>query len=314
MGALTHEIDVNITAVSLDEYGYANSEFVASEGIVLLADPENGYVYLVNIETEQVTSISLDGTFPQSMRVTVDPVTEHVWVVTRDGHAYMIHLDDAAIEAQYQLEGTVGTNFVIATITPETSEHEHEGQEHEHEDHDHELYDPHTWISPYIARQQAESIYDALVEKDPEHADYYAQQWNLLQQRFTELDTAFQEGLSTKQKNAIFVTHAAFGYLADRYGFHQHGVIGLSADEQPSASTIATLVSTMIEHEIYVVYVDPVYSDDYAQTLKSTLESETGENVQILKLYLMAGTVDSMEYFEQLEKNLENLQIGLQAS
>jgi zinc transport system substrate-binding protein len=91
-------------------------------------------------------------------------------------------------------------------------------------------------------------------------------------------------------------------------------VIGLSADEQPSASTIATLVSTMIEHETFAVYVDPIYSDSYAQTLKSTLESETGQNVQILTLYLMSGNIDNMDYFEQLEKNLEHLQIGLQAS
>ncbi len=200
------------------------------------------------------------------------------------------------------------------TLLESETVNEHDGEHHEYEEHEHGLYDPHTWISPFIAKQQAEKIYDALVEKDPDHTDYYTQRWNQLQQRFTTIDTSFQNELSTKQKDAVFVTHAAFGYLADRYDFHQHGVIGLSADEQPSASTIATLVSTMIEHETYVVYVDPVYSDSYAQTLKSTLESATGQNVQILTLYLMAGTVDNLDYFEQLEKNLENLKIGLQAS
>ena len=200
------------------------------------------------------------------------------------------------------------------TLLESETVNEHEGENHEHEEHEHDLYDPHTWVSPFIAQQQAETIYDALVEKDPDHAEYYTQRWNLLQQRLTELDTEFQEGLSTKQKDTIFVTHAAFGYLAHRYGFHQNGVIGLSADEQPSASTIATLVSTMIEHETFAVYVDPIYSDSYAQTLKSTLESETGQNVQILTLYLMSGNIDNMDYFEQLEKNLEHLQIGLQAS
>ncbi len=207
----------------------------------------------------------------------------------------------------------VETTEGITLLESETV-NEHDGENHEHESHEHDLYDPHTWVSPFIASQQAEKIYDALVEKDPEHTDYYTQHWNQLQQRFTTIDTSFQDGLSTKQKDAIFVTHAAFGYLADRYGFHQHGVIGLSADEQPSASTISTLVSTMIEYETYTVYVDPVYSDSYAQTLKSTLESSTGQNVQILTLYIMSGTVGNMNYFEQLEKNLENLKIGLQAS
>lgn len=207
----------------------------------------------------------------------------------------------------------VETTKNVTLLESETI-NEHEEETHESEDHEHGLYDPHTWISPFIASQQAENIYDALIEKDPDHTEYYTQQWNLLQQRFTTADTSFQQGLSTKQKDTIFVAHAAFGYLAKRYGFHQHGVIGLSADEQPSASTIATLVSTMIEHETYVVFIDPVYSDSYAQTLKSTLKAKTGQDVQILTLYLMAGIVDSMDYFEQLEKNLENLKIGLQAS
>lgn len=186
--------------------------------------------------------------------------------------------------------------------------------EEKQDENEHGLYDPHTWISPNIAQQQAEQIYNALVQKDPTNQEYYTQRWNDLKQRFITIDNAFKEGLSTKQKDTIFVTHAAFGYLADRYEFRQLGVIGLSADEQPSASTIATLVSKMIEYEVYVVYVDPVYSDSYAQTLKNTLESETGQNIKILTLYLMSGTIDSMDYFEQLEKNLDNLKIGLQAS
>ena len=70
----------------------------------------------------------------------------------------------------------------------------------------------------------------------------------------------------------------------------------------------------MIEHEIYVVYVDPVYTDESAQTLKNDLETRTDQNVQILKLYFMLGTIDGLDYFGQQEKNLENLKIGLEAS
>lgn len=180
--------------------------------------------------------------------------------------------------------------------------------------HDTDRYDPHTWISPYIAQIQAEHIYTAISEKDYAHQEYYTQRWNELNQRFITIDTLFKNELSTKQKDAIFVTHMAFGYLAERYGFKQYGVVGLSADEQPSASTIASIIDLMIEHEIYVIYIDPIYSDDYAQTLKYTLESKTEKNIQILTLYLASGIIDGMDYFEQLEKNLENLKIGLQAS
>jgi zinc transport system substrate-binding protein len=186
--------------------------------------------------------------------------------------------------------------------------------EPEHADEHKELYDPHTWISPFIAKQQAQKIYEALIQKNPNHMEYYSERWQNLKTRFEELDNNYVTGLSTKRKEEIFVAHSAFGYLADRYGFKQHGVIGISADEQPSASVYASLVEMMIDHEIYVVYVDPVYTDESAQTLKNDLETRTDQNVQILKLYFMLGSIDGLDYFGQQEKNLENLKIGLEAS
>jgi zinc transport system substrate-binding protein len=192
--------------------------------------------------------------------------------------------------------------------TAQDNEHEHD-HEHEHEG----LYDPHTWLSPFIAKQQAQKIYEALIQKDPDHESYYSERWQNLKTRFEELDTSYLNGLSTKRRENIFVAHAAFGYLADRYGFQQHGVIGISADEQPSVSVYVNLVEMMMEHETYVMYVDPVYSDESAQTLKSELKRLSGQNVQILRLYFMLGSIDGLDYFEQQEKNLENLKIGLEA-
>ncbi len=189
----------------------------------------------------------------------------------------------------------------------------HDQYDHDENDHIHGLHDPHTWISPFIAKQQAQKIYEAMIQKDPDNATYYAERWESLQSTLNELDEAYMEGLSNKTKTSIFVTHAAFGYLADRYNFSQHGVYGLSADKQPSPSEIADLVDMMVEHETYVIYVDPIYREKYADTLKTELEERTGNSVQILRLYLMLGTVDGLDYFDQQEANLENLKIGLGA-
>lgn len=194
------------------------------------------------------------------------------------------------------------TDGIQLLETGQENDHEHEG-----------LYDPHTWVSPFVAKQQAQNIYEALTQKDPAHTDYYADRWQNLKTRFEELDNNYVSGLSTKRKEDIFVSHAAFGYLADRYGFKQHGVIGISADEQPSASTYASLVEMMLEHETYVVYVDPVYAGKSAQTLRDELKRLSGQDVQILKLYFMLGNMDGLDYFGQMQKNLENLKIGLEA-
>ena len=186
-------------------------------------------------------------------------------------------------------------------------------EEHEHEDEEHGGYDPHTWVSPYMAKLQAEKIYTALVQQDPAHETYYTDRWTTLKNSLEQIDADYTAALSAKQKNTIFVSHAAFGYLAQRYGFEQHGVIGLSADQQPSAAAIADILNLMVQHETYVVYVDPVHSEEYAQTLKNELETQTGQTVTILKLYLATGPVDGEGYLEQQLFNLQNLKTGLEA-
>ena len=196
----------------------------------------------------------------------------------------------------------------------ETGDHDEDNEhgEEDHEDeHEHGDFDPHTWVSPYTGLLQAESVYDALVEKDPENEDYYSERWNGLKSRLQELEEEYSSTLANKTRDSIIVNHAAFGYIADRYGFEQHGVIGLSADEQPSTSDIANLVDEMIEHDIDVVYVDPIYSDKFAQTLQNEVEKQKGGSVSVLKLYFMLGPMDGKDYLEQLESNLENLKIGL---
>jgi zinc transport system substrate-binding protein len=188
-------------------------------------------------------------------------------------------------------------------------------QEHEEETgeekHDHGAYDPHTWVSPYMAKLQAEKIYSALVQADPENSGYYTQRWQNLESKLAELDTEYSQRLSEKSYTSIFVSHEAYGYLAERYGFEQHGVIGLSADEQPSTTTIAVLVEEMLEHESYTVYVDPVYSTEYAQTIKTEVEAKTGHTVAVLNLYLMLGPNNGMDYLAQMQANLESLEAGL---
>jgi zinc transport system substrate-binding protein len=164
-----------------------------------------------------------------------------------------------------------------------------------------------------MAKQQAQKIYETLVQKDPTNTNYYNERWQNLKTRLEELDNKYLTTLKTKIKTHIFVAHSAYGYLASRYGFEQHGVIGISADEQPSILAYANLVELMMKYKIYVVYVNPIYFDDLTQTLKNELERLSGQDVTVLELYLMLGDINDLDFFGQQEKNLQNLKIGLEA-
>ena len=193
------------------------------------------------------------------------------------------------------------------------------GEEGEHSEepedgHEHGAHDPHTWISPYIARQQALNIYEALLAADPGNSTYFALRRDALLQRFDQMDSSYLTGLSDKERATVFVAHGAYGYLADRYGFQQRSVIGISGDEQPSPTTIAELVDLMVSSQTYFVYLDPVFSDQYVNTLKESVEEASGHPVTILKLYLMTGPLDGLDYFQQMQHNLDDLKLGLGAS
>lgn len=312
-GHLVREIDVNVTQMKLATYGWGNSEYYVEDDIVALADPEMGKVHLISMESGEVTSVGLNGTYPQPLRVTIDEGSGMIWAVSGSGRAYRIHAHDAEVEAEYDLDADLGNNLIVAVVSVDTGHEHEEGSDHEH-DHDHGLCDPHTWISPYIAKQQAQNIYQAIVQKDPGNATYYGQRMNILLDRFEQLDDEFISGLLETEREQVFVAHGAFGYLAGRYGFEQRSVIGISGDEQPSPSTIAALVDMMVSSQTYFVYLDPVFSDAYVNTLKSNVESVSGHSVTVLKLYLMTGPVDGKDYFQQMESNLMALKQGLGAT
>ncbi len=176
---------------------------------------------------------------------------------------------------------------------------------------EHGVYDPHTWLSPYEARQQAESIYRAFIERDPNHTEFYEARWTALSTDLINLDESYKAKLQNKTRDTIFVTHDAFGYIARRYGFEQEGIIGISADEQPSTQTIAKIVDMMQQTGTYVFYIEPGYSDIYVQTVKTELEVKTGKTIQILELYHMNGPIDGLDYLQQMERNLVSLRQGL---
>ncbi|MCX8182546.1 MAG: zinc ABC transporter substrate-binding protein [Candidatus Methanomethyliaceae archaeon] len=172
-------------------------------------------------------------------------------------------------------------------------------------------YDPHTWLSPYMAARQAEKIFSALTEKDPSGREYYQARFEALKKRLEDLDAKYQKDLLNKTRDIIIVAHEAYGYLAARYGFRQQGVVGISAEQQPSVQVIKDLVDVMTEYNIKVIYLDPAYSDSYVMMLKREVEARTGWEVRVMRLYLALGPVDGRDYMGQIEANLEALKAGL---
>jgi zinc transport system substrate-binding protein len=190
-------------------------------------------------------------------------------------------------------------------------EHAHDEEEHGEEGHHHGEWDPHVWLDPVMAEQQAARIRDALIQADPDHRTEYENNYRKLSERLSELDRKFSELTRKADIKEIVVSHAAFGYLAERYGLEQIAVAGLSPMDEPSPKAMEEILHVMKEHGIRHVFFETLANVKVAEAIRK----ETG--AEALTLHPIEGlTEDEVrrgeDYFSLMQKNLENLKKGLQ--
>jgi zinc transport system substrate-binding protein len=203
------------------------------------------------------------------------------------------------------------------TLIKATEEHhdEHGHDEHEHKDehaseekheHDHEhgLYDPHVWLDPARAKQQAETIHKALVEVDPEHKDTYDANYAKLAAELDGLDAAFKTVVANASKKEFVVSHSAFTYLAEKYGLDQIPVSGLSPSDEPTQHELTKLIKVVKEHNIKYIAFETLVESKVAKMVQKETGAEavtiqTAENVT--KEQLEQG----VSYVQLMKENLE---------
>lgn len=170
----------------------------------------------------------------------------------------------------------------IAPLKAEEHEedHDHEDDEdHEHEDededHHHGENDPHVWLSPIHAMKQAENIKNAFVQADSANQDYYEENYQDFAEKLRGLDEKFMEELGNLKRNEIVTAHAAFGYLADRYGLEQVAIRGLSPQEEPSAARMAEITKFAREHDVKYIFFETLTSPKLAEVLAREVGAQT---------------------------------------
>ncbi len=199
----------------------------------------------------------------------------------------------------------------IAEILGASHSHDHEeGHEEGHkEEHDHvhdDANDPHTWLDPINAKTQAGTILASLTALDPTHEADYQANYDRFATELDSLDLQYKEMIKHATKHEIVVSHQAFGYLANRYGFKQVPIAGLSPSSEPSTKALQQLIELIKEHELKYVAFDALVESKVAKTV----QRETG--AESVTLYTIENvTKQQMEqdvtYLQLMKENLETL-------
>jgi zinc transport system substrate-binding protein len=192
------------------------------------------------------------------------------------------------------------------TVPPETGDG-HEG----HEGHDHGADDPHFWLDPSRYAAVAQAISARLSRDDPANAATYAKNTAVFVEKLSELDDEMRVGLARCQVDELVTSHAAFGYLAARYGFHQRGITGVSPEAEPSAAALKAVGDLVRSTGVTTIYQETLVEPHFAQTVAQS----TGAQVATLDpIEGITSASVGKDYFEVMRSNLVALRDGQECS
>lgn len=173
------------------------------------------------------------------------------------------------------------------------------------------IKDPHIWLDPVLAQQEVHKIVEALTKVDPKNSEYYKNNETVLIKKLHSLDTAFKDGLKECTQKNIVTSHAAFGYIASRYGLRQLSISGLSPDEEPSAKQLAEVSVFAKQNNIKYIFFETLISPKLSETIAREIGAKT-----IVFNPLEGLTKDEVsegkDYFSVQKDNLTNLRTALE--
>ena len=190
------------------------------------------------------------------------------------------------------------------------AKHEEKEEEHGHGHNEEHKFDPHAWLDPIAVQQEINTIAQALISVDEKNADYYKTNAQNYNKKLAELDEQYKRGLAGMTHKEIVTSHRAFGYLANRYGFEQLGIMGLSPDAEPTPDKMAKITEFCREHKVKYIFFETLTSPKLAQTIAK----ETGAELLVLnpiESLTEQEMKDGKNYLTIMGENLVNLQKAL---
>lgn len=154
--------------------------------------------------------------------------------------------------------------------------HEKEGEKHHNEKEgekaETESLDPHIWLSPKLAKIQAENIYRELVKLDPKNEAIYQQNLAQFITEIEKLDQQITEKFANINKRKFMIYHPAWAYFAQDYNLEQ---ISIEFEgQEATSSTLADLTKQAKADNITVIFAQPQFSTKTVDTLAREIGAE----------------------------------------
>jgi zinc transport system substrate-binding protein len=253
---------------------------------------------LIGGDKVAVTNLTAAGSEPHDLELTPDDVDEieQASVVLYFGQGFQPAVEKAASRAK---------GSVVDLLRPESGLIQgYENDEGE------KGADPHVWLDPTLMKGIAQRVRDTLVTVDPANRAAYEAGAERYTSELDALDGAYREGLSHCDRKVIVTSHAAFGYLARRYGLVQDAIAGLDPENEPDPQRLADLADKVTEEGITTIFTETLVSPKVAETLAR----EIGARTAVLNPIEGLSEVEQRRgetYVSVMSQNLEALRKAL---
>ncbi|MER5542939.1 metal ABC transporter substrate-binding protein [Streptomyces sp. NPDC001118] len=256
-----------------------------------------------------VTSLTSPGQEPHDLEISPKQIA---LLQDSDAVLYLKNLQPSVDDAVAQ--SPVKTKVDAASLTTlEQHGNEVGGHAAAHDTHKNEESagkDPHIWLDPVRYAEVAEGVGKAFEKADPKHAADYKKNTAALVKQLNDLNTQFKDGLAHTRTKVFITTHAAFGYLAERYGLTEEAINGLDPESEPSAARVRDLEKMARADGVSTVFYETLVSDKTAKTIAGDASLKTDVLDPIEGITAKSRGKD---YFSVQEANLKALQQALGA-
>lgn len=161
--------------------------------------------------------------------------------------------------------------------------------------------DPHVWLDPLRYAEQARRVGGVLDRRA---------QANRFAGRLGMLDADFERGLARCARKEIITSHAAFGYLADRFGLEQIALTGITPEAEPTARDLERIVREVQRSGATTVFFETLVSPRLAETVAREAGAKTAV-LNPLEGLSQKELDEGKNYFSVMRENLATLRQAL---
>ena len=170
--------------------------------------------------------------------------------------------------------------------------------------------DPHFWLDPTRMADATTAVESGLAEVSPGDAAAFAANADEYRGELEALDSELAGGLAACDRSEIVTAHAAFHYLAERYGLDEIAIAGVTPESEPDPERLADLAEFVDDHGVTTVFYESLVEPDLAETLAREAGVDTAVLDPIEGLSDDA-VADGASYVSVMRENLAALREAL---